>query len=254
MPMTPIPSATILLLRDGADGPEIFMLRRREDLGFAGGALVFPGGKLASGDADAALLMDGADALAPDLRPLAAAAIREAFEESGILLARRAGRLLSGGEAASLDGFRAPLDREDIMLSDFLRGNDLRLAADLLVPFAHWITPAFVPRRFDTYFFAANAPAGQLAAHDGGEAVESLWIAPKVALAKFARADLMMPTRLNLELLVHCRTSDEALAQARARKIVPVEPWVEERGGRKMIVIPKDAGYGEIAVPFDSER
>ena len=163
----PRPAATVLLLRDGAAGIEVFMQVRHQDMKFASGALVFPGGRV--DPEDHALAADGVrspvtvgrDPLAGALR---VAAIRETFEESGVLLARPRGeaRLIPIERLRGLDAARRDFAQ---MLAD----EDLVLAVDLLVHFAHWITPVHNPRRFDTHFFALAAPEDQLAAHDGNE-------------------------------------------------------------------------------------
>ncbi|MCC6915611.1 MAG: NUDIX domain-containing protein, partial [Rhodospirillaceae bacterium] len=166
------PAATVLLLRDGGAGLEVFMGRRHPLTGFAGDALVFPGGRI--DDADRAFARRGVCARVAGEDETATAfrvgALRETFEESGVLLARTNGRP-AGAACAPARGGRA--------FAEFLEGEGLVLATDLLVPFAHWITPeGLFPNRFDTMFFLAAAPAGQVAAHDGEELVDSCWIAP----------------------------------------------------------------------------
>jgi 8-oxo-dGTP pyrophosphatase MutT (NUDIX family) len=242
-----LPAATTLLVRDGADGLEVFMVKRHQDIEFMSGALVFPGGRRAAGDTDPRVrgLSDGADDL-DDLRlSVAACAIREAFEESGILLARKDGSdaLLSGDEVAGLQRFRQPLDEGALGIADFLEQNGLRLAVDRLVPFAHWITPPAVPKRFDTLFFIAAAPEGQRGAHDGHEGVDSAWLTPKGAISDPERWTVVFPTRMNLLMLGQSPTLESALADSAARPIVTVTPWLEARASGNVMRIPEDAGY-----------
>ena len=165
----PVPAATILMLRDGPEGLEVFMVVRHHQIDFASGALVFPGGKVDPGDAVVRDHCDGADDL--DERDLAmrVGAIREAFEECGILLARPRGdtALVSGARLEALDAYRDKLHSGELSLADFLEQEQLTLALDTLTRFAHWITPEMMPKRFDTDFFVAAAPADHVALHDG---------------------------------------------------------------------------------------
>ncbi len=253
-----VPAATILMVRDGADGIEVFMVKRHHQIDFASGALVFPGGKLAPGDSDPRLrgLIDGADGYSDDELALAACAIREAFEESGILLARRSGNkeLLSGDEVAALDEHRVPLNEERLGLADFLQANGLRLAADRLIRFARWITPDMMPKRFDTWFFIAEAPEGQLGAHDGYESVDSVWVTPAQAIAEPDRWTVIFPTRMNLLKLGQSASAQAAIATAAATPVVTVTPWVEPREGGAVLRIQPEAGYGDPHEPLSNVR
>ncbi|HEY1246018.1 MAG TPA: NUDIX hydrolase, partial [Hyphomicrobiaceae bacterium] len=190
LPGTPVsarPASTAAILRDGPGGIEVFMVVRHHEIDFASGALVFPGGKVDAQDADEAWsdLAPAAPA-APD-RAFLVAAGRETFEEAGLVLARRRGAadLVDASTADRLvEAHRARLLRGDASFADVLRSEGLTLALDLMVPFAHWVTPEAMPKRFDTHFFLIAAPVNQLGAHDGGESVEGLWIAPSQALAE----------------------------------------------------------------------
>jgi len=249
----PRPAATVMLLRDRAEGLEIFMVRRHHQIDFASGALVFPGGKTAPGDTDPALgaLADGAEGWSAERLALAAAAIREAFEESGILLAReRSGMLPGRARMDALDHYRAPLDKGEMGITAMLSAESLRLACDLLTPFAHWITPPIMPKRFDTHFFLAEAPADQLAGHDGRESVDSVWIRPTDALAEPKKWKVIFPTKMNLLKLSQASTVAGAIAEARATPPVTVEPWVEESETGAVLRIRADAGYGDVAEPI----
>ncbi|MBI1238374.1 MAG: NUDIX hydrolase [Alphaproteobacteria bacterium] len=254
-----LPAATILMVRDGLNGLEVFMVKRHHQIDFASGALVFPGGKLAAGDSDPAVLSycDGADGMDAGLVPFAAAAIREAFEESGLLLARRAGEtaLLSPAEASALAPFRPKLDKGEIGLAAFLKEQGLRLALDQVARFAHWKTPVFMPKRFDTHFFIAMAPVDQMARHDGGETVDSTWITPQDAVSDPKKWTVIFPTRMNLVMLGRSKTVAEAMATARETVPVTVEPWVgESASGAKVLKIQANAGYGDVEEPLENMR
>jgi 8-oxo-dGTP pyrophosphatase MutT (NUDIX family) len=255
---TPLASATTLLLREGKTGLEVFMVKRHHQIDFASGALVFPGGKLAKGDADSELrnLTDGVTNLTNAQLSLAACAIREGFEESGILLARKPGEknFVSGELAASLSPWRPRLDKGEAALSEFLAANDLRLAADALQLFAHWVTPTFMPKRFDTFFFLAEAPPGQLGSHDGRESVDSLWIAPDQAMAEKDKWTIIFPTKMNLLKLARAKSVADALDRARREHIVTVEPKIIEKKGKQFLTIPIEAGYGEVEEPLGNLR
>lgn len=220
-----MPAATILLLRDGDNGLEVFMLKRHHEIDFAGGALVFPGGKADRSDSDPeiAALADGLDRLAQNLRALAIAALREAFEEAGILIARDANGVLLGQERCdALEPQRERVEKGAICLAALLRQERLRLACDQLLHFAHWITPSAMPKRFDTHFFVARVPQGQGGQHCGRESVDSLWLAP--AAAAESREHMLFPTRMNLLKLANAQSVEEALATARRVPPVTVEP------------------------------
>lgn len=239
-------ASTILLLRDRPDGLEVFMVVRHHEIDFASGALVFPGGSIEPGDrliaADRALCPP-IDGISDDLMALRVGAIRETFEECGLLLARAEGSPdLVGRDAMGLIDVEG--GREDF--ASALERHRLAPAVDLLAPFAHWVTPTFMPKRFDTHFFVAAAPPDQLAAHDGHESVDSVWINPAKALeeAKAGRYTIIFPTRLNLQLLAPARTVAEAFEQVRARTIVTVMPEPVKLPSGKGLRIPLEAGYG----------
>ena len=248
--VTPRPAATLLLLRDGPAGLEVLMVTRNVASDFASGALVFPGGRVDVADGAPELLarcrpVDGVDAAGMAYR---VAGIRESFEEAHLLLARRSGgeRLLTANE---LDALRAKLAvRPDGALdfADLVVMGGMELATDSLVPFAHWITPVGPPKRFDTHFFLAPAPLDQVAAHDGREAVDTVWITPQAAVAEAdaKRVTLVFATRMNLLKLACSRNLAEALASARADTIMTVCPEVVESPTGPVLRIPLGAGYG----------
>ncbi len=250
-------SATILMLRDGADGLEVFMVKRHHQIDFAAGALVFPGGKVAKGDRDPELgaHLIGAEGLDDNQRALQVGAIREAFEEAGLFLARdrHTGDLVGPERLVELQHYRAKLDREDMAIGTMLAQENLTLDLSLLVPFAHWITPEFMPKRFDTHFYLAHVPHAQIGAHDGSESVDSVWIRPAQAIAdaEAKKLTIIFPTRMNLQKLSAFGDVASALAAARADKIVTVLPWVEPREGKPHLIIPPEAGYGLVAEPLE---
>jgi 8-oxo-dGTP pyrophosphatase MutT (NUDIX family) len=244
----PLPAATILIVREAHAGLEVFMVKRHHQIDFVAGALVFPGGKVHAGDDEAGLsdYMDTAGDWPQQRRATAVAAVREAFEESGILFAREeAGGMVSAERLAALGEYRAQLEKADISLLAFLRRERLRLACDLLVPFAHWVTPEHMPKRFDTHFFLAAAPEGHAGLHDGRESVDSVWIRPQDAIADRKRWNVVFPTKLNLMKLSAAKSVTEALALARANPPVTVMPWIEQTPEGTRLRIREDAGYAQ---------
>lgn len=255
--VAPRDASTVLLLRDSqaASEIEVFMMVRHHQIEFNSGALVFPGGSIDKNDreiaADAALYSggEGLDAGALSFR---IAAVRETFEESGILLARpRGSKALVDARRASeiADGHRADLNEGKISFLQVLADNGLVLALDELVPYAHWITPEGMPKRFDTWFFLTAAPPDQLGAHDGKESTDSIWVSPREALqgGESGRFKLPFPTTRNLIRLGQQGDVRSALEDARGRDIVTVMPVMTRLNGGRQLRIPKEAGYdGEL--------
>ncbi len=251
---TPRLAATVMLLRDGPRGIEVFMQVRHEAMNFASGALVFPGGRVDEDDyalgRDAGLCPNP-EGIAEEELGFRVAGVRETFEECGILLAHQAGT----GAAISperLDEFNARYrlasGGHSIDLAAMLRAEGLTLRPHALVPFARWITPVTRPKRFDTVFLLARAPENQLGLHDGTESVESLWLAPERAIAdgEAGRFNLMFPTMMNLRKLGRAATVEEALAAARQSRIIPILPEMVGKGpgNKRRMRIPEEAGYG----------
>jgi 8-oxo-dGTP pyrophosphatase MutT (NUDIX family) len=247
-PAIPAPSATILMVRDEPTF-QVLMVKRHHQIDFASGALVFPGGKTHAGDHDPAweARTIGWDDPDPLGLPLRIAAVREAYEETGILLARHA-----DGATFRGDG-RAGAARDDIAhdrrsFLDLVTELDVKIDLAALSVFARWITPVMMPKRFDTWFYIAAAPADQLALCDGWETVDAEWIAPGEALRLAAAGErkVIFPTRMNLQLLAEASGAVDAVARARARTLVTVEPKVVDSPEGRMLVIPPDAGYGAV--------
>ncbi|MBP6769128.1 MAG: hypothetical protein KA171_15220 [Reyranella sp.] len=251
----PRPATTVLLLRPSQPGDagsplEVFMVVRHHQIDSFSGALVFPGGKLEEADGAPSLRArcGGADKIDDAELKFRVAGVREAFEECGVLLARKRGQKALIG-AADLKGieerWRAKLAKDEASIVDMVEAEDLEIATELMTPYAHWITPTFVPKRFDTWFFLAEAPEDQIALHDGSESTDSVWIGPQEAIeeATAGKRTLVHATTKNLELLAEGKTVAGAIAAARARKIVTVLPWVEVKDGKKFLHIPEGAGY-----------
>ncbi len=244
----PKPASTAVLIRDArtGGGVEVLMVRRSAGMAFGASAWVFPGGKVAEADADPAWDDHSDGSYAHYARSLRIAAAREVFEESGLLLATRDGAELTAEACTAFDGERAHVEAQPKLFLELVRGAGLKLTLERLTPFAHWITPTFEPRRYDTHFFLVRAPGVQVARHDGREAVEHEWVKPADLLERRVRgeAKLMFPTRLNLEVLARAANAAEAEAAAPGDDVVTVEPQVVERADGKVLVIPAAAGYG----------
>lgn len=246
------PASTLLLLRDDPSF-EVLMVERHHQIDFASGALVFPGGKSSPGDHDEAWREHalGWGEHGAEQSGLRIAAIREVFEEAGLLLARR----IDGGplaiEPAPLE-LRQSVDRGETPFLDVVRAAGARLDLSALTVFARWITPPVTPKRFDTWFYVAHAPADQLAVCDGRETVEACWYAPDAALeaAERGRRKLVFPTRMNLQLLARAASAAAAIDQARARPLVTVQPEIHEGPDGRRLVLPESAGYGAVSEPF----
>jgi 8-oxo-dGTP pyrophosphatase MutT (NUDIX family) len=249
----PRPASTILLLRDGESGGEIevFMMVRHYEIDFNSGALVFPGGSVDKGDneiiANPALYSGGEGLDAAELS-FRIAAIRETFEESGILLARPRGSkaLVDAKRAGEIEAaHRADLCEGKISFLKVLTDNGVLLALDELVPYAHWITPEGMPKRFDTWFFLAAAPPEQAGAHDGKESTDSIWVSPREALegGESGRFKLPFPTTRNLIRLGKQPGVKAALDDVRGKPVVTVMPVMTKLNGGRQLRIPLEAGY-----------
>ena len=246
------PAATILILRDDPTF-EVLMVKRHHQIDFASGALVFPGGKTHAGDDDPAWadhILGGEDHDAVQ-RGLRIAAIREVFEEAGILLARRTDGSPMGDQVAPME-VRQAVDAGMTAFLDVVRDLDAKLDLNTLTVFARWITPPMTPKRFDTWFYVAHAPADQLAACDGRETVDAEWIAPSEVLrmAQAGERKVIFPTRMNVQLLAEASSADDCIARAQARKLVTVRPEMKDTPNGKVLALPPDAGYGIVEEPL----
>jgi len=249
------PASTILLLRDGAKEIEVFMMVRHHQIEFQSGALVFPGGSVDAGDKEIIArpeLYSGGEGLDVSDLGFRIAAIRETFEESGILLARPKGStsLVDANRAAEIEAaHRTALCEHKTSFLNVLVESGLQLAIDALVPYAHWITPEALPKRFDTWFFLAAAPPDQLGAHDGKESTDSIWVAPREAVegGETGRFKLPFPTTRNLIRLAKQPNVKAALDHARGMSIVTVMPVMAKTESGRRLRIPLEAGYdGEL--------
>jgi 8-oxo-dGTP pyrophosphatase MutT (NUDIX family) len=261
-PPAPRDAATVILLRDDANhGPEVFMVRRHGKSAFMGGAFVFPGGKLDDADVDPSLVArargvdpDGARAALaePDLADRALglyiAALRETFEEAGVLFAEIHGAL-SAMEA------RAALHRRESIV-DVVRALDATLHLDALTPWTRWVTPVVEPRRYDTRFFLALTPAEQVATHDELETTEEAWMTPREALRRQDAGEVLLPppTLRSLEMLTVYDRASDAIADARTRPPPLVEPVFLDDDGRLTLVLPGDPAHpvAEARIPGSS--
>jgi len=257
----PRPAATVVLLRDGPAGVEAMLLKRSAESAFLPNAHVFPGGAVEAQDREARALarvrgLDDAEAsarLGIGAGGLAYwfAAARECFEEAGILVAcDRSGRAVAPERVGRLEALRPALARGERRFLDLLEAEDLYVPADELVYFAHWITAAGRPRRFNTRFFVAAAPPGQTGGHDRAETVASLWIAPREALEAHERGqiEIIFPTRTTLADFARFTTVQAALAHARSLEEVEVNAavWAVDAEGTKRLFRRSDPPYFEI--------
>lgn len=258
-------AATVMLLRDGVDGLEVFMLRRNLQSDFVGGAYVFPGGAVdphdrhenldpvCTGRTDA----NASEQLGIEGGGLAfwVAAIRECFEEAGVLLAydrnHNVVHLTDDAAAeARFEQYRAAVDTGERRLVDVCEEEQLTLAVDTMYYFSHWITPEGAPRRYDTRFFVARAPDGQVPLHDNREVIANLWIRPSEALARFEAGEfeLIYPTMRSLIALEQFSSADDVLLHAATIARVPaIQPRiVADEGGGYRIVLPDDPEYQHV--------
>jgi 8-oxo-dGTP pyrophosphatase MutT (NUDIX family) len=244
----PLPAATVVVMRDAAPAPEIFMVRRHEQTAFMGGAFVFPGGRVDPSDEPC----EGVDGTAGD-RPrrepavapaYRAAALRELFEEAGVLLARdRSGAFVTAADPRQrerLERARSEVHGGLMTMREVAERENLTLALDALVEWAWWVTPPVDTRRFDTRFFLARMPTGQTSAHDDHETIDSRWTTAAAALAADRRNEIVLPppTWMTLRELLRFATVSEALTAAAARPIVRREPLVLQDNGARWLQMP----------------
>ena len=251
MPAAPArPASTVVLIRPARAGFEVLLVKRHDNVAFMGGAHVFPGGRVDEPDRirDPERICDGvaeATARMPDLHRVDAvghcvAAIRELFEEAGVLLARP----IDTARVRELRRHVAAGERLDV-----LAGREgCRLALDSLVVFAHWVTPEIEIKRFDTRFFVALLPEGQHPLHDQRETTESEWMEPQAAVERCRREEIALPppTWTTLRTLSKLSTADEVMRWARQRRVVRIEPGFIRTATQTMLTLPGDSTYPPI--------
>lgn len=261
-PVVPRPAATLSILRESAQGFEVLMMQRSMKADFMPGAYVFPGGGIEREDSDPELfaLCSGLDDEAASrlLRVERGGlcywvgAIRECFEEAGLLLCYDRSGALVNLDRPELEQryveYRAALNQGKLSFLEFLRREELRLATDRLTYFSHWITPLAAPKRYDTRFFATLVPAGQQPLHDDQELVDMVWVRPSEALEqeRAGRLSLRKPT---MDTLTSFTCADDCQSLLRTLEagqphIRPILPAIGADGGR---VLPGEAGYSEAA-------
>ena len=257
-------AATVLLLRDGTPGLEVYLLRRTRGMPFAGGMTAYPGGTVdpRDGDTDVAWVgpppADWATAFGCDeraARELVCAAVRETFEESGVLLAGPVGgeSVVPDVSGDDWEEQRQALMGRDLSLAELLAGRGLALRSDLLRPFAHWVTPEVEPRRYDTKFFAAALPVGQEARNISGEADEAVWLTPSAALHEMATGlrPMLPPTIHTLGQLEPYPDVAAVLAGAPPEPLHPITPRFETTADGRWAVLP-DGSRIRLVVPLPS--
>lgn len=239
-----VPAATVVVMRDATGGPpELLMLERSAAMAFAGGALVFPGGRIDPADRALAEVLGAADAVETAAR---IAAVREAIEEAGVAVG-----LDPAPDAAALAAIRAALHAGDA-LGEALAAAGAALALDRLVPFARWLPHGRPHRVFDTRFYLARAPAGAAPTVDATENSRLFWASARSVLddADAGRVTIIFPTRRNLERLARHASFEEAVADAHAHPVETVSPWAEMRGGVECLCIPEGLGYPVTSEPM----
>jgi 8-oxo-dGTP pyrophosphatase MutT (NUDIX family) len=262
-PAPPRDAATVVLMRASAQGPEVYLLRRQSSMAFAAGMAVFPGGGVDPRDGDAALGWAGpspavwADALGcteEEARALVCAAVRETFEECGVLLAGPSpDEVVADVSGADWEADRVALESREVSLSALLERRGLVLRSDLLGAWAAWTTPEFEPRRYRTWFFVAALPEGQRTRDVSSESASVVWL-PALAAAEAAEQGtlaLMPPTYLTCLDVAAQGSPEEVLAAARGRRVEMFTPAVEEvDGGHALTLLPRHrellAGRGRV--------
>jgi 8-oxo-dGTP pyrophosphatase MutT (NUDIX family) len=246
----PHPAATTVLLRENDAGPEVLLMRRNRSAGFVPGAYVFPGGRVDPADAAPGLGRHGEPPLASPPTPYWIAALRELFEEAGVLLARSiTGEYAMDTRDAAVAALREALLQDRTSMLQVLAELEMRPAFDRMMPCAHWITPVAEPRRFDTQFFLAALPSGRSARADAREMSDALWLTAADALERFreGRLPMVFPTVRTLESIAPYRSVEAALEAFRGRTLTPVLPRLvrAEHGVALVVDEPQEKHDGE---------
>ncbi len=241
-----IAAATVIIARDGASGLEILAIERAMAMGFAGGAIAFPGGKVDAGDHARGPCFAGFDGLDPEDATSRVSAAREAFEEAGILL--------STGTTVDIETrtrLRPASDRHEIAFPDLLGSIGHCLSAQALTPFARWLPPLGLHKRFDTRFYLAALPPGEEMLADGHEAVNARWATPAELLADAdaGRISVLFPTRCNIARLAQFETVQALLADPTPPPFI--QPDLQADG---WLTIPEGLGYPYIRERMESVR
>ena len=251
-PVEPRPASTVVLLRHRPGGPEVYLLRRHLGMAFAAGMFAFPGGTVDPRDSDHATAWAGptpvewAERLRCDealARALVCAAVRETFEESGVLLAGpSADSVVKDTTGEDWEADRQALVDRSLAFADFLERRALVLRSDLLAPWAHWITPELEPRRYDTRFFLAAMPEGQRTRDVSGEADSVTWLPPREAVEGVDSGAMQMlpPTYVTVAEMASCRSVEDAMTASLSRTIVTVVPGVEIVDGVGLLTLPAE--------------
>ncbi|MCX5146357.1 NUDIX hydrolase [Streptomyces sp. NBC_00320] len=249
-PVEPRRAATVMLLRDTPDGPVVHMLRRKASMAFAGGAYAYPGGGVDPRDEDHQVGWAGpsreewAARLATDPRTAQAivcGAVRETFEEAGVLLAGESADTVVGDTTGDdWEADRTALVARELSFAEFLDRRGLRLRSDLLGAWARWITPEFEPRRYDTWFFVAALPEGQRTRNASTEADRTVWIRPADAADGYDKGELLMmpPTISTLRSLEPYGSAVDALTAAAAQDLTPVLAQASLENGELVLSWP----------------
>ncbi|MDX5329092.1 MAG: MBL fold metallo-hydrolase [Marinobacter sp.] len=257
------PAATLVLTRDTENGIEVLLLQRTWEAIFLPGYYVFPGGAVNEQESEAQPQVVGVEdadisqtmSLDEGGADFMLAAVRECFEEAGILLAQDGSGQLIGADHPVL-GERQALFREEVSLAQLCEKHGLVVPLDRLAYLSHWVTPPGPPRRFDTRFFVAVAPEGQVAGHDGQETIDHVWISPAQALEEHRAGQrlLGLPTIRTLRVLCDFSSTAELMRYAHANppEAFPTDPWPALRKGKPVMLEPNAPAYDE-AVKLDPE-
>jgi 8-oxo-dGTP pyrophosphatase MutT (NUDIX family) len=255
-----IPASTVLVIRDGADDLEVFMVVRHHQIDFASGALVFPGGKVDESDLNPEIrrYIISETEISDEELSYKIAGIRECYEEADLLFAyeQNEKEIISSERLKQLANWREEFNNKKGSMFDFAVKENITFNLDNLIPFAHWITPKMMPKRFDTYFYLAEAPKDHIGKHDGKESVDSVWISPKQALddCLAEKRTIIFPTKMNLEKLSKFNTVKEALEEVKKETVFTVEPKIEKNEDGVFLTIPEKAGYGLVNEPIENLR